>query len=290
MDRNRADKIKAFVGEWVSAHPLAIYAGHGDFDDVAGFVSGCRSRGDLEGKLWQAYADQALGMLLDAARDAIASFCQAEGIPSPEQLPEAERTLIFDGVMLGAPVEYPVDQWLSQKVRADLIFKGSNEDISSLGYDKGALLGLMSLMGVMDPMRTLDEAIVGRVDPSSPDAGFLASAGAECRRAAESGGSCVLCALAELSVRDLLRLRSDPSDCVVELTPQHYLGFYDPRAGGGCQFEIEAPIKLNLPGDWLEAVLIEQRDARSDEGYITADSVCGFTSRAFVPTRVAAAR
>lgn len=266
MEKELESKIITLVAEWCSAHPIEVYADREDFNGVEDFLTGCCTLDELNDKIMDAYRDQEEDLTSRAIPEAQRSVAEALGKPG---LDEDEAELVRSEVWANIEVEWPFEQWGRQKVRVDLIFKGSNQDIDELGYDKAALEGLLSLFA----------------DNGIPCTDSVRKSIEEEVAEAKGFGSNVLCALATITVAEYFDLLESPLAHSFELTPQHYLGFYDPWWGGGSKMGIEVPGKALVPAEMLSQVLLENSTGAS-KGFVTADRVYGFVSRAFVETRI----
>lgn len=266
MEKELESKIITLVAEWCSAHPIEVYADREDFDGVEDFISGCSTLGEFKDKIMGAYRDQEEDLTSRAIPEAQRSIAEVLGKPG---LDEDEAELVRSEVWANIEVEWPFEQWGRQKVRVDLIFKGDVKQPHELGYDEAALESLLSLFEAQgvpctdSARKSIDEEVA---------------------EAKESGPN-VLCALATITVAEYFGLLESPLAHSVELTPQHYVGFYDPWAGGGSKMGIEVPGKVLVPAEMLSQVLLENSTGCS-KGFVTADHVYGFVSRAFVETRV----
>lgn len=266
MEKELESKIISLVAEWCSAHPIEVDADREDFNGVEDFLTGCYTLDQFNDRIMEAYRDQEEYLTSRAIPEAQRSVAEALGKPL---LASDEAELVRSEVWANIEVEWPFAQWGRQKIRVDLIFKGSVRDSSELGYDKAALDSLISLF--MDQGVACTESASKSIDEEIAEA--------------KERGTNVLCALATITVAEYFDLLESPLAHSVELTPQHYVGFYDPWCGGGSKMGIEVPGKVLVPAEMLTQVLLENSTGHS-KGFVTADHVYGFVSRAFVETRV----
>lgn len=282
MTEEMENKIRAFVSEWLDRESVEVYADYRDFEDPEEFAKGCTTLEQFEEKIVEAYRDAADDAISVAVADARAQFIKQEGISS---LSQEESDLFSSLIWPEVCVEYPEAEWLRQRVRVDLVFKGSDSDPHELGYDRSAVVRLEKLCGTASPARSLDKAIAGKVDPDRAHANFLATLGKECREAIESSSATVLAAIATVSLKEYFLLLGSPKSTFVELTPQHIVGLYDPWAGGGSAMGVDLPKPIRVRGDNFQRVVLDAPRKKGAEWY-SLDEVYGFSSRAFRDARV----
>lgn len=274
-------RIHEFVARALLEGELAVPMDPDDFNHPERLVRDCASPEELKEKHfdgpWRYEAEE---QVLDAFIDSIVpELCKELGYG---ELPGDCMTMLINEVYEQARVVDPFDDFLEQDLDVDLVLRGSPQVAELLHYDAAALLTLVSLCGVGDPLGVLAKCVS---EPELASDKFSRSVGAEVQGAIAIGKACRVVVLARVTVREYFKLLGEPWSAELGITMQHVAGLFDPGAGNGSGFGLSFPRSFKLPGSCIEAVLLEGNGRWDvDKGMRTADSAYGFTSLAFMPT------